>query len=122
MGWVDQLAGCTFPGDIAQLIRLDLAFHTIIMEAADSPVLHELWSSLNGRMSALILSSIDRLRSSAVDLSDFHRHLLTALESGDVRVATEAVIVHYVRNDAINRSSLAGLTRTVGDLATRPSG
>jgi len=93
-----EMAGLELPGDVPRLIGIDLAFHRLLIQGADSPRIVELWASLDGQMSALILSSIEHHHAGIDDVVGFHRALLDAVRSGDVAVAREAVLIHYVGN------------------------
>lgn len=119
---LDQMGRCTFPRDTALLIRLDLAFHGVIMRALDSPVIHELWTSLNGRMSALILTSIERRHAASPDLAYFHQVLLDAIRYARTDVAAEAVVVHYIGSSPDDSESLAELGQAIGTMAKGPPG
>ena len=110
---VAELAACRFPRDIPRLIRIDLTFHGILMEAANSPVIHELWSSLNGRMSALILSSLEHHHADAGDIAEFHRVLLIALRGGSRARASDALVAHYIGSGEGDMRSLMELTLAI---------
>lgn len=94
-----QMLACRLPDDVPTLIQIDLAFHRPLAELAGSPRLVELWSSLNGQMGALILSSIERQHAQIDDVGALHQRLIDALRSGDRTLAQAAVIEHYVRAD-----------------------
>ena len=89
---------------------MDRAFHHILLRVCDSPRIRELWSSLDGQMSALILSSMEHYHAGSADFADFHRALLNAVRSGDRDVARDGVILHYVGREA-------GVGDTLGELA-----
>jgi DNA-binding GntR family transcriptional regulator len=95
---LDEMADLNLPDDVPRLIGIDLAFHRLLIRGSDAPRVVELWSSLDGQMSALILSSIEHHHAGIDDIVTFHRALLTAVRSGDVAVAREAVLIHYVGN------------------------
>jgi GntR family transcriptional regulator, rspAB operon transcriptional repressor len=95
---LDEMAVLNLPEDVPRLIGIDLAFHRLLIRGAEAPRIVELWSSLDGQMSALILSSIDYHHAGIDDVVAFHRALLDAVRSGDVAVAREAVLIHYVGN------------------------
>jgi DNA-binding GntR family transcriptional regulator len=114
---IDDMAGCEVPRDVARLIRLDLAFHGVIVRAMPSPVFHELWQSLNGRMSALILTSLERRRASQPDFAAFHQALLDALRTGDRAVMTEAVIAHYIGATPDDQQPLAEIALAITHMA-----
>src|SRR5215211_7272291 len=84
-----EMAALNFPEDVPRLIGIDLAFHRLLIRGAGAPRVVELWSSLDGQMSALILSSIEHHHAGIGDVVAFHRALLDAVRSGDVAVARE---------------------------------
>lgn len=93
------MRGCTLPADTARLIQFDLDFHQILVEAAGSPRLAELWSNLNGQVRALYLTTLENERADISYVVEFHQQLLAALRSGDPKRAQRAVLEHYVRRD-----------------------
>jgi DNA-binding GntR family transcriptional regulator len=95
---LNEMAGLNLPEDVPRLIGIDLAFHRLLVQDVGSPRIVDLWSSLDGQMSALILSSIEHHHAGIDDIVGFHRALLAAVRSGDVVVAREAVLIHYVGN------------------------
>jgi DNA-binding GntR family transcriptional regulator len=94
---IERMRACRLPDDVPTLIQIDLAFHRSLIELGSSRRLIELWSSLNGQIGALVLTSMENQQASIDDVADFHRVLLDALRSGDVHVAQQAVIQHYIR-------------------------
>lgn len=96
---VTEMATLTFPDDVPRLIRLDRTFHRILAAGADAPHLLELWESLDGKMSALILSSIEHHHASTGDIVALHLDLLDAIRSGDVVIARMAVLDHYIGDE-----------------------
>lgn len=109
----EQMLRCRLPDDVPTLIQIDLAFHRPLAELGGSRRLVELWSSLNGQMGALILSSIERKHAGIADVAALHRHLIDALRSGDRAIAQEAVIEHYVSAD--ERAEYSALVRYASD-------
>jgi GntR family transcriptional regulator, rspAB operon transcriptional repressor len=105
---VDRMRVCRLPDDVPALIQIDLAFHRSLIELGGSRRLIELWSSLNGQIGALVLTSMENQHASIDDVADFHRVLVEALRSGDAQVAQQAVIRHYVRieDEDAERSAL----------------
>lgn len=118
---IDEMALCQFPGQVARIIRLDLEFHGAIMRAVPSSVMHELWQSLNGRMSALILSSIERHHAGTPDFARFHQVLLDALRTGRTNLATDAVVAHYIGVTNADTESLAEITRAIDTMIHVPA-
>ncbi len=114
-----DLASCRLPDDTPRLIQIDRAFHRLIIGASDSPRIRDLWASLDGEMSALILSSIEHHHAGIADVVAFHRALLDALRSGDPDVAREGVIVHYIGRDGDGSGSLAEMAALIDATARR---
>lgn len=96
-GQLLAMAACRLPDDVPQLLRIDLEFHRPLVEAAQSPRLLELWSSLNGQVRALYITTLESRRLSIEDIVAFHQRLLDAVRSGDPHVVQRAVLEHYVR-------------------------
>jgi DNA-binding GntR family transcriptional regulator len=94
---IDQMRACSLPGDLPQLIQIDLGFHRPLVEASGSRRLFGLWSGLNGQIGALVLRSLEEQQASIDDVVAFHHVLLIAIESGDPQLAQRAVLDHYVR-------------------------
>jgi DNA-binding GntR family transcriptional regulator len=115
----EQMIRCRLPDDVPQLIQIDLAFHRPLAELAGSRRTTELWSSLNGQMGALILSSIERQHAGIEDVVALHHKLIGALRSGDRSLAQEAVIEHYVRAD--ERAGYSALMRQTIDVVVPPN-
>lgn len=110
---VDEMATCLLPADLPRLIRLDRDFHTLLVDAGESPSMRELWQSLNGKMSALILSSLEHHHAQVRDVGVFHQALLDAVRAGDAANARDAVIAHYVGVDRRGVSSLAEISSVI---------
>jgi DNA-binding GntR family transcriptional regulator len=114
---VDDLQACEFPRDIPRVIQLDHAFHEHVMLAVDSPGIYELWSSQNGRMSALILSSIEHHHAGTPDVAMFHQVLLDALKSREVDIARDAIVAHYIGSGIGDERSLHEIARAIESVA-----
>jgi DNA-binding GntR family transcriptional regulator len=114
---VNEMRDCEMPRDVPQLIQLDHAFHDRVMHAVDSPGIYELWASLNGRMSALILSSMDHHHAGTVDVAMFHQVLLDALQSRSADIARDAVVAHYIGSGEGDNRSLHEIARAIESIA-----
>lgn len=114
---VDEMRVCAMPKDVPRLIHLDHAFHEQVMHGSDSPGIYELWASLNGRMSALILSSMDHHHAGTLDVAMFHQVLLDALRSGSADIARDAVVAHYIGSGEGDRRSLQEIARAIESIA-----
>ena len=67
---VDELERREIPHDVPRLIQIDLEFHAILMEAMSIPMgCACLWTSLNGKMSALILTSLEHHNANIADVA-----------------------------------------------------
>lgn len=93
---VQEMAGCSLPRQLPRLIQLDLAFHRQIAGLAGSETLMEVWSSLNGRIGALMMRSVEANRLSNVDVVSYHDEVIDALATRDPHAACLAVIAHYL--------------------------
>lgn len=114
---VNELEACEFPRDVPKVIQLDHAFHEHVMQAVDSPGIHELWAALNGKMSALILSSIEHHHAGSPDVAMFHQVLLDALQSGSVEIARDAIVAHYIGSGEGDNRSLHEIARAIESVA-----
>jgi DNA-binding GntR family transcriptional regulator len=110
---VDDMQEC----DLPRLIQLDREFHEQLMHAGDSHGIYELWASLNGRMSALILSSLDHYHAGTRDIALFHQVLIDALRSGSVEIARDAVVAHYIGSGEGDRRSLQEIASAIESIA-----
>ncbi len=122
---LNEMADLDLPEDVPRLIGIDLAFHRLLVQGAGSQRVVELWSSLDGQMSGLILSSIEHHHAGIDDIVGFHRALLNAVRSGDVVVAREAVLIHYVGNRDVHHGdgevSLAEAAEIIASLVRHDS-
>ncbi len=109
-----EMATLTLPDEVPRLIKLDLAFHRILADVADAPQVLDLWASLDGKMSALILSSIEHHHAGIADIVALHRELRDAVASGDVALARTAVLDHYIGDE---RGLTVRLGKPVNDIA-----
>jgi DNA-binding GntR family transcriptional regulator len=116
---LDNLATCVLPDDTPRVIQIDHAFHRLLIDGCDSRRIRELWASLDGEMSALILSSIEHHHAGIDDVVGFHRVLLDAIRSGDPEVAREGVIVHYIGADGQGQNSLSEMEALIAAMARR---
>jgi DNA-binding GntR family transcriptional regulator len=114
---VNAMAACRMPDDMPRLIQLDLEFHGLVMDVAESRGIHELWSSMNGKMSALILSSMEHHGAGMRDIAAFHQVLLDALRTGNPRIARDAIVVHYIGSEEGGDQTLADVTSAVESLS-----
>jgi DNA-binding GntR family transcriptional regulator len=101
-----EMTACRLPDDLPRLVEIDLAFHGTIMRCSPLPLLVDLWESLNGQLGAVYMLAVEEFQMTVDDLVDFHRSLVSDLQSDDLEVGLCAVIDHYVRVDG--RSNVHG--------------
>lgn len=94
---VAAMGNCVLPKDLPQLIQHDLAFHQIIAELGGSELLLDLWSSLSGRIGALILRSLEEKKLNVTDVVRYHAEVIEALQSRDPEIGRRSIIQHYIR-------------------------
>ena len=82
--------------DTASFSDHNTAFHRIILEAARNQTLTELWDRLNVRARTIL--NISRQQTDLVAVSESHRTLIDAIESGDGPHARDAAIAHVMDN------------------------
>lgn len=96
---LEEMRACVLPDDVPRLVKIDIAFHSLLIAGATAPRVRDLWASLNGQMSVLFLSALESRHASTDDVVSFHRELLDDVRSGDPARAQEGVIVHYLGNE-----------------------
>ncbi len=94
---LEEMGRCRLPADTPRLMQCDVDFHRPLVEAAGSPRLLELWSSLNGQIRALFLTTLESEHVRVEEIVALHKLLLDAVRSGDPEHAQRAVFQHYVR-------------------------
>jgi GntR family transcriptional regulator, rspAB operon transcriptional repressor len=106
---VVEMGQCRLPSELPRLVRIDIAFHRKLVECAQMPRLLELWSSLDGQIGALYIRAIEENETGGIDfVVEFHSKYVHALRSGDLSIARQAVLEHYVRfNDPLVSRSTA---------------
>lgn len=117
---VDAMSKCVLPKDLPQLIQHDLTFHQMIAELGGSELLLELWSSLSGRIGALILRSLEEKKLNVADVVRYHAEVIEALQSRDPEIGRRAIIQHYIRgqqNEQAQSDALNGVAQTTFALA-----
>lgn len=96
---LDEMRTCVLPDDVPRLVKIDIAFHSLLIAGANTPRVRDLWASLNGQMSVLFLSALESRHASIDDVVSFHQELLDDIRSGDPARAQQGVIVHYLGNE-----------------------
>jgi DNA-binding GntR family transcriptional regulator len=112
-----EMARCKLPGDLPELLAIDLAFHRKLVESSEMPRLIELWSNLDGQIGALYIRAIEEHATSIDFVISIHDRYLTSIRSGDSTVACQAVIEHYIRFNALALPIEPELEHTVETLA-----
>jgi len=121
-GYLDEMRLCRLPDDYPRLIGLDLAFHRLLVEGAQSPRLLELWASLNGEIGALFIRGMEYQHGDIDDVVALHRRLLDAVRSGDPHVAQQATIEHYIGAEESGLGYDVPLMRLIDMLTPRSQG
>lgn len=96
--FVDVMGKCHFPRDLPVLIQTDIAFHRIIASLCGSELMLEMWSTLNGKLGALIMSSLERKQLNTGDVVRYHSDVVDALATRDLSIAMRAICAHYLRD------------------------
>lgn len=78
--------------DLDALAAHSVAFHAVIVKAANNALLHSVWQSLciETRTTVTLLAAGDNL----VELADSHREIIDTIKSGDVEAACRAARQH----------------------------
>jgi DNA-binding GntR family transcriptional regulator len=92
-----EMGTCALPAELPRLIKIDLAFHGLLVESAHSSQLMNLWSSLNGQIGALFIRGIENQHARTEDIVALHQQLYEAVRTSESRVVQRAVLEHYVR-------------------------
>ena len=70
--------------DFTQRVEADLAFHLLLCELAENPMLVESWRHLEGRIRVAIMSH-DASQLPGIMADDRHATIVDAIEQGDAR-------------------------------------
>lgn len=81
--------------DLGEMIEADIEFHKLIVEAAGSNQVLQLWGSVLTRIRAQ-LYRLSPLHSSLRQVADEHRELLSAIRSGDRDLMDRTLVSHIV--------------------------
>ncbi len=112
-GYVQQMKQCALPKHLPRLIQMDLIFHQRIAELAASDTLLEVWSSLSGRIGALIIRSVEANRLDIADVTQLHTEVLDALGTRSPRACCLAVINHYLPVSESRRLHMESIDQAV---------
>lgn len=108
---------CSLPEDLPQLLRIDLAFHGLLVKNAQSPQLINLWSGLNGQIGALFIRGIEHQHANTPYIVNLHKTLLDAVRTSDPEIVQRAVLEHYVRIPHDGAKHAAALRSTLQTIA-----
>lgn len=112
-----MMGTCSLPEDLPRMLRIDLAFHGLLVKNAHSPQLISLWSGLNGQIGALFIRGIEHQHANTPFIVNLHKTLLEAVRSSDPSVAQRAVLEHYVRIPHDGAKHAAALESTLQTIA-----
>ena len=79
--------------EFTQRVEADLAFHLLLCQLADNPMLVESWRHLEGRIRVAIMSH-DAAQLPGIMSRDRHAPILDAIERGDTAAALQVVEDH----------------------------
>jgi DNA-binding GntR family transcriptional regulator len=79
--------------DFTQRVEADLAFHLLLCQLADNPMLVESWRHLEGRIRVAIMSH-DAAQLPGIMSDDRHATIVDAIEQGDAPTAQRVVEEH----------------------------
>ena len=79
--------------EFTQRVEADLAFHLLLCQLADNPMLVESWRHLEGRIRVAIMSH-DAAQLPGIMSRDRHAPILDAIERGDTAAALQVVEEH----------------------------
>lgn len=79
--------------DFNQRVEADLAFHLLLCQLADNPMLVESWRHLEGRIRVAIMSH-DASQLPGIMSDDRHATIVDAIEQGDAPAALRVVEDH----------------------------
>ena len=79
--------------EFLQKVEADLAFHLLLCELSDNPMLVESWRHLEGRIRVSIMSH-DATKLPAIMSEDRHATIVDAIEAGDIQAARRIVEEH----------------------------
>lgn len=114
-----QVAGmrkCSLPRNLSKLIQHDQEFHRLIAELADSPTLIRVWSTMNGRIGALIMRSVEANQLEPTDTVRYHTLVVEALATRDPALCRTAIIDHYLPEDGARGEQLESISAAVASL------
>lgn len=95
------MATAATAGDLAGVVQADTDLHGLIVRASGHPLVVEMWESLNGRMGALMRSSLDR---QGIDLDEtvrLHTRLINTFRRKEPAAAVAALYQHYVTGGSV---------------------
>jgi DNA-binding GntR family transcriptional regulator len=94
---LDAMKECAANGDLAGLVEGDIGLHRVVVEASGHPLIVDLWSGLNGRMGALMRSSLDRQHIGLDHTVRRHAELIAAFRDGPAPAVATMLRDHYLR-------------------------
>lgn len=107
---VEAMRAAAAREDTNELVRHDIAFHRLIVEAAENPVLEQCWRSLG--VEGRITISLYGTNIEPEDAAELHVPLLEAIRSGKPRAAGRAARKHVEEFARIARERQTPKART----------
>jgi DNA-binding GntR family transcriptional regulator len=88
------------PLPFADRLRADLGFHGAICEACENETLLEVWRSLIGNITVMVLN-VGAERMTPLQDPDAHRPLVDAIAGGDEQTIREVFATHFAAGQAV---------------------
>jgi DNA-binding GntR family transcriptional regulator len=93
---LEHMTAAARTDDLDALVDSDTRFHEQLIEVSGRSRLKDLWSMLDGQMGALMRSAVERQGIGLMEAVDRHKHLLEAVDSGDIERLRVAIRDHYL--------------------------
>lgn len=89
---IDRMREAVEAGDCDNIVKADIAFHRIVVEASGNQLVQQFWTSLSLATSTFLTISI--AQRPLADLPSRHERVLEALRSGDPDYAEQVMRLH----------------------------
>ena len=117
-GHITAIRACNLPADLPRVIQADLSFHGEIMALCRNDALIELWSTLNGRLGALVMRTAEQRQLDVEDMARYHEEVLHVMEGRNAERSYREIVRHYMRGFdqelRLGRSFAAAILPTPG--------
>jgi DNA-binding FadR family transcriptional regulator len=93
------------PLSFADRLSADLRFHEAICESCENETLLEVWRSLIGKITVMVLN-VGEARMTPLQDPDAHRPLVAAIQGGDEETIRDVFVAHFAAGQAIVASAV----------------